>query len=125
MEEIAACLNVRRVEVESLVTFYAFLSAEPKGKIVIRVCDDVVDRLFGAHQVLEAFADELGVAVGETTADGRFTLEKMHRHVRPGAGGDGQRCRGHEADARTRPAMGAALKAGSRRRTSFRTASPN
>jgi [NiFe] hydrogenase diaphorase moiety large subunit len=76
MEEIAACLNVRRVEVESLVTFYAFLSAEPKGKIVIRVCDDVVDRLFGAHQVLEAFADELGVAVGETTADGRFTLEK-------------------------------------------------
>jgi NADH:ubiquinone oxidoreductase subunit E len=64
MEEIAACLNVRRVEVESLVTFYAFLSAEPKGKIVIRVCDDVVDRLFGAHQVLEAFADELGVAVG-------------------------------------------------------------
>jgi [NiFe] hydrogenase diaphorase moiety large subunit len=75
LDLIAAQLGVHRVEVESVVSFYAFLSTRPKGATVIRVCDDVVDVLQGAERVAAAFAAELGIAIGGTTADGAFTLE--------------------------------------------------
>ena len=42
---IARELRVHRVEVESMVSFYAFLSREPKGKVVIRLCNDVIDQM--------------------------------------------------------------------------------
>ncbi|MAE64200.1 MAG: NADH:ubiquinone oxidoreductase [Phycisphaeraceae bacterium] len=74
IDAIARTLDLPRVTVESAVTFYAFLSREPLGRIVIRLCDDVVDRMHGLAEVAEAFAEELGVEVGETTADGAFTL---------------------------------------------------
>jgi [NiFe] hydrogenase diaphorase moiety large subunit len=57
------------------VSFYSFLSKDQKGAIVIRLSDDVPDRMAGFQRVLNAFADELGIRPGETTADGAFTLE--------------------------------------------------
>ncbi|MCZ7554917.1 MAG: NAD(P)H-dependent oxidoreductase subunit E [Bacteroidia bacterium] len=75
MELIAARVNTHRVEVESVVSFYAFLSKEKKGKVVIRLCDDIVDRMSGYDRVRQAFCDALGIGVGETTEDGMFTLE--------------------------------------------------
>jgi len=76
MDLIAEHLNVKRIEVESLVSFYAFLSREPQGEVVIRLCDDVVDRMAGYDEVLAVFEDELGIGLGETTADGRITLTR-------------------------------------------------
>ncbi len=76
MEIIAGELKTHRVEVESLATFYAFLNEKQKGKVVIRVCNDVVDRMFGADLVEKAFEQALGIKVGETTKDGKFTLER-------------------------------------------------
>jgi [NiFe] hydrogenase diaphorase moiety large subunit len=73
---IASEVSVHRVEVESVVTFYAFLSKDQKGKFVIRVCDDIVDRQAGADAIISAFEKELGIKVGETTSDGKITLEK-------------------------------------------------
>ncbi len=75
MALIAEALGCHRVEVESVVSFYAFLSDQPKGKVVVRVCTDVIDRLQGADDVLEAFSSALGTPVGGTTTDGRITLE--------------------------------------------------
>ena len=75
MELIAAAVCAHRVEVESVVSFYAFLSERPKGQVVIRVCNDVIDRMQGAGRVAQAFADELGVAIGQTTPDGKISLE--------------------------------------------------
>jgi [NiFe] hydrogenase diaphorase moiety large subunit len=72
---ISEAVNVPRVTVEGTITFYAFLSKQPKGKIVIRVCDDVVDRMNGSDSVIDAFTAELGIAMGETTEDGAITLE--------------------------------------------------
>jgi len=69
-------LGVPRVEIESLVSFYSFLSSEQKGKVVIRLSDDVPDRLHGYDRVAHAFEDELGIKMGETTPDGFFTLER-------------------------------------------------
>ena len=76
MEIISRELKTHRVEVESVVTFYAFLNEQPKGRVVIRVCNDVVDRMFGADLVERAFEQALGIKVGQTTADSRFTLER-------------------------------------------------
>ncbi|MCK4871737.1 MAG: NAD(P)H-dependent oxidoreductase subunit E [Phycisphaerales bacterium] len=75
MDLIAEQLSTHRVEVESVVSFYAFLSSKPKGKVVIRLCNDVIDRLQGADRVGQAFVEELGINFGETTPDGQLTLE--------------------------------------------------
>ncbi len=75
MTRIAEVLDVPRVQVEGVVSFYAFLYSEPKGKVVIRLCDDVVDRIKGADRIAQGLEEELGIRFGETTADGRFSLE--------------------------------------------------
>lgn len=74
MEIIASKVNSHRVEVESVVTFYAFLSVKPRGRVIIRLCKDIVDWMKGYDQVADAMAKELGVTMGETTADGGITL---------------------------------------------------
>ncbi len=76
MDQIAQEVSTHRVEVESVVSFYAFLSETPKGKVVIRLCDDIIDEFKGAGAVAQAFQDELGIDFGETTPDGTITLEK-------------------------------------------------
>ena len=73
---IAKEANTHRVEVESVVSFYAFLSDTKKGDIVIRLCDDIIDTYAGGKAVAEALMKELGIGFGETTKDGKITLEK-------------------------------------------------
>ncbi|NJN63923.1 MAG: NADH:ubiquinone oxidoreductase [Acidobacteria bacterium] len=75
MDLIAEEVGTARVEVESVVSFYAFLSEKPKGPIVIRLCNDIVDKIHGVDRVADALKDELGIEFGETTADGKITLE--------------------------------------------------
>ncbi len=69
-------LHVSRAQVLGLVSFYAFLDETPGARHVIRVCDDVVDRLAGHARVARAFSDELGIPIGGTTADGTFALQR-------------------------------------------------
>ncbi|OGV48410.1 MAG: NADH:ubiquinone oxidoreductase [Lentisphaerae bacterium GWF2_52_8] len=72
---LSAELKIPRVRVESTVSFYSFLSEAPKGKIVIRLCDDIIDRFSGVELVADVFRRELGIDFGETTPDGLITLE--------------------------------------------------
>ncbi|HID21930.1 MAG TPA: NADH:ubiquinone oxidoreductase, partial [Planctomycetaceae bacterium] len=74
MDEVAEATGCARIDVESVVSFYAFLSDRPQGRIVIRLCDDVVDELKGMSEVAAAFRRELGIAIDQTTSDGLFTL---------------------------------------------------
>ena len=75
IDAIAKSVGIPRVEVESTVSFYAFLSEKPQGKVVIRLCDDIIDRMTGYDEIAEAFKSELGINFDETTADGKITLE--------------------------------------------------
>lgn len=75
-ELIAKGAHTHRVEVESVISFYAFLSERKKGAIVIRLCDDIIDRYQGGDAVAEALAQALGIGFGQTTPDGRVTLER-------------------------------------------------
>ena len=72
---IAEELAVPRVEVEGIVTFYAFLSEKPRGKVVIRLCNDIIDEMNGALKVSKVLEEEFGLAFGETAKDGSVTLE--------------------------------------------------
>ncbi len=75
METIAAQTDQSRIQVEGVVSFYHFFSQEPKGTVTIRLCDDIVDRYAGLADVVSAFETELGISIGQTSQDGRFSLE--------------------------------------------------
>ncbi len=75
MEAIAVQINATRIEVEGVASFYSFLSQQPKGRVCIRLCDDIVDRYAGLAEVVKVFEQTLGIAVGETSGDGDFSLE--------------------------------------------------
>ncbi|MFG0283117.1 MAG: NAD(P)H-dependent oxidoreductase subunit E [Phycisphaerales bacterium JB039] len=76
IDAIAKWVGVPRVEVEGVVTFYAFFSSAPQGRIVIRLCDDVLDRMAGYDEVRAGFEAALGVRLGQTTPDGAITLKR-------------------------------------------------
>ncbi len=61
--------------VYSFVTFYAMLSTKPHGKFTVRMCKSASCHVSGAAEVVRAVEDQLGIQVGETTEDGRFTVE--------------------------------------------------
>ncbi len=75
MDLIAREVGTHRVEVESVVSFYAFLSKTPKGKIVIRLCNGIIDKMHGCRRVANAFSAALGINFGQTTPDGAISLE--------------------------------------------------
>ncbi len=75
LDAIAAATGLTRIAVEGVASFYSFLSLAPKGRVILRLCDDIVDRFAGMAAVQAAFAAELGIGIGETTADGAVSLE--------------------------------------------------
>ncbi|MBT8456684.1 MAG: NAD(P)H-dependent oxidoreductase subunit E [Alphaproteobacteria bacterium] len=75
MDVIAKATDLSRIAVEGVASFYAFFAAEPKGRVTIRLCDDIIDRFAGMDAVAAAFEDALSIEIGETTADGAFSLE--------------------------------------------------
>ncbi|MFA5120892.1 NADH-ubiquinone oxidoreductase-F iron-sulfur binding region domain-containing protein [Zavarzinia sp.] len=75
IEGIAARLHVPPVDVRDMVSFYAFLNLSPKGRFHIRLSRSPVSLIKGAQAVADAFAAAIGVAMGETSADGHFTLD--------------------------------------------------
>jgi [NiFe] hydrogenase diaphorase moiety large subunit len=75
IQAIAEELGTTFVEVESTVTFYSFFSKAKKGDVVVRLCNDIVDRMFGVDKIADAFSEELGIDFGETTPDGKISLE--------------------------------------------------
>ena len=58
-----------------VATFYSYLKVGKRGKNVIRICESAPCHIAGAAQVVAALEKELGIKMGETTADGKFTLE--------------------------------------------------
>jgi len=73
--EISRSLGVPVSDVFGVASFYSFLSTKPRGSNIIRVCGSVACYLKKSHMILESVADKLGIRPGETTADGRFSIE--------------------------------------------------
>lgn len=75
MTIVARQTGLTRVAVEGVASFYSFLSLTTRGRITIRLCDDIIDRFAGLAEVVRAFEDELGIQMGQTSGDGAFSLE--------------------------------------------------
>ena len=72
---IAAKLNIPVSRVYGVVTFYTFFTMTPKGRYPISVCMGTACYMRGSERLLEEFKRVLGIEVGETTPDGKFSLD--------------------------------------------------
>ncbi len=75
MQAIAKKFEIHPVEVYSVVTFYSFLYTEKKGKYIIRVCNGASCTMKGSPDLLKALQDKLGIEPGQTSKDGKYSLE--------------------------------------------------
>ena len=73
-EVIAPEMNVSVAKVYGVVTFYSFFTMIPKGKHPISICMGTACYVRGAEKVLDEFKSKLDIEVGETTPDGKFSL---------------------------------------------------
>ncbi len=71
---IAEVLGIPAPDVEGVATFYSQIFRVPVGRHIVRLCDSMVCYINGHEDVLAAINAQLGIGLGETTADGRFTL---------------------------------------------------
>ncbi len=77
LREVADALDETPAFCHSIASFYDMFHLEPLGKHMVEVCTNLSCALVGAQAVLDAFANELGVRPGETTADGEVTLRAI------------------------------------------------
>lgn len=74
---IAKKMGVSTAKVFGVVSFYSFFSMEPKGEYDISICLGTACYVRGADKIVQEFKNELGIDVGETTADGKFSLSAL------------------------------------------------
>jgi NADH-quinone oxidoreductase subunit E len=74
VRDIAGHLRMSPDEVDGIATFYNLIFRRPVGRHVILLCDSVSCWIVGYDGIREALQRRLGIGLGETTADGRFTL---------------------------------------------------
>jgi NADH-quinone oxidoreductase subunit E len=77
VQEIGRLLEITDTEVASIIGFYTLYHDRREGKYRMQVCTDLPCALRGADQFLENLCGNLGIHVGETTADGLLTLEAV------------------------------------------------
>jgi NADH:ubiquinone oxidoreductase subunit E len=75
LDEVSARLQVPAARVTGVATFYHFFSFTPKGQHRITVCMGTACFVRGAGKVLDRLKELLGVSEGQTTRDGRFSLD--------------------------------------------------
>lgn len=75
LAQVAEQLDLPLSKVYATATFYTLFNTRPKGRQIIRVCESAPCHLGGAERLIEELEQLLGIKVGETTADGVFTLE--------------------------------------------------
>jgi NADH-quinone oxidoreductase subunit E len=74
VQELAAFLSMSATEVDSIATFYNLLFRQPVGRHVILVCNSVSCWVRNYDELLKGLSERLGISLGQTTSDGRFTL---------------------------------------------------
>ncbi len=74
---VAGLLDLKPMRVREVATFYTMILTRPQGRYHIQVCHNLSCTLLGATTVLDYLKDRLGIGVGETTPDGKFTLSTV------------------------------------------------
>lgn len=71
----AEIFDVSPARAYGVATFYSYFKVGPRGRYIIRICESAPCHVAGAAEVVSALESELKIKMGETTADGKFTLE--------------------------------------------------
>ncbi|MHA1113630.1 MAG: NADH-quinone oxidoreductase subunit NuoE [Alphaproteobacteria bacterium] len=77
MKHVAEMLEMAPIRVYEVATFYSMYNLEPVGRHHVRVCTTTPCWLRGSDEVVGACKRKLGIGLGETTADGEFTLDEV------------------------------------------------
>ncbi len=70
-------LSIYPVDIYGVTTFYTQFHLMPQGKHTIKVCQGTACHVMGGKGILNCISDKLGIKDGETTEDGRFSLERV------------------------------------------------
>lgn len=77
MDYVASLLQLQPIEVYEVATFYSMYNVKPVGKYVFEVCQTGPCMVNGSDNIIDYLKQKLGIAVGETTQDGLFTLKTV------------------------------------------------
>jgi NADH-quinone oxidoreductase subunit E/NADP-reducing hydrogenase subunit HndA len=71
---VADKMDIPLSEIYGVVTFYSYFTMIPKGRFPISICTGTACYVRGAEKVLDEFKKQLGISVGQTSDDGKFSL---------------------------------------------------
>jgi len=74
---VAGLLELKPIKVREVVTFYTMISRRPLGRYHVQVCSNLSCQLLGAGTLLDYLQEKLGLSVGETSTDRKFTLSTV------------------------------------------------
>jgi len=74
---LSAKIGIPHSKIYEVATFYSTFSLEPRGRNIVSICLGTACHVRGAERVRERLHDAMGIGDGQTTADGRFTLESV------------------------------------------------
>ena len=77
MDYVASLLNIEPIEVYEVASFYSMYNLKPVGKHLFEVCQTGPCMLNGSDDIIDYIKQKLNIGVGETTADGMFTLKTV------------------------------------------------
>jgi len=77
IDELAAYLGVPRVQIEEVLSYYSMFRRKPIGRWHLQMCRNISCSMRGSERLLAHLERTLGIAAGETTADGRITLSTV------------------------------------------------
>ncbi|UAY51581.1 NADH-quinone oxidoreductase subunit NuoE family protein [Ferruginibacter albus] len=77
MDYVATLLSIEPIEVYEVATFYSMYNLKPVGKYMFEVCQTGPCMLRGSDNIIDYIKEKLNIGVGETTADGMFTLKTV------------------------------------------------
>ena len=77
MDYVASLLNIEPIEVYEVATFYSMYNLKPVGRYLFEVCHTGPCMINGSDEIITYIKDKLNIGVGETTADGMFTLKTV------------------------------------------------
>lgn len=77
MNAVADHLQMPHIAVYEVATFYSMYYLQPMGKTVVEICTNISCSLSGVDKIVDHCKKRLGIELGETTADGKFTLKEV------------------------------------------------
>ena len=77
MDDVASYLDMPNIAVYEVASFYSMYELKPVGKHKICLCTNVSCMVCGSERIVDHLQDRLGVKLGETTGDGKFTLKEV------------------------------------------------